>query len=319
MDKTKIAILDDYQNVARTMADWSQLPADAQLTVFNDHLEDAAALIERLQDFQIICAMRERTPFPRRLLERLPALKLLVTAGMSNASIDLWAADELGITVCGTGSPGHATAELTWGLILALARNIPWEERALRAGRWQTTLGHDLHGKTLGVIGLGRLGSKVARIGQAFGMPIVAWSQNLTAARAAECGATPLGKDELLQQADIVTLHLRLSERTRGLIAARELALMKPTAWLINTSRGPIVEEAALIAALHSGTIAGAALDVYDREPLPAEHPLLRLPNIVLTPHIGFVTEETYRVFYREMLEDILAYLQGAPVRVLKP
>lgn len=313
----KIAILDDYQSVARQLADWDSLPENTELTIFHDHLDYGDALVERLQDFEIICAMRERTPFPRELLEQLPTLKLLITAGLKNASIDVKAANELGKIACGTRSPGHATGELTWGLILSLMRQIPQEDKRTRVGHWQTTLGNDLHGKTLGVIGLGRLGSKVALIGQAFGMNVVSWSQNLTEERANEVGVKRVEKDELLAQADVITIHLRLSERTQGLIGSRELELMKPTAYLVNTSRGPIIDEAALVDALKNNKIGGAAIDVYDIEPMPTAHVLFSLENTVLTPHLGFVTEETYRVFYGEMLEDIKAYIAGEPIRVI--
>lgn len=313
----EIAILDDYQNVALQLADWSALPNDWSVQVFTDHLDDQDALAARLQPFAIVCAMRERTPFPRALLERLPNLKLLLTGGMLNASIDVQAANALGVTVCGTNSAAHATVEMTWGLILALLRHIPREDHATRAGWWQVAVGHDLRGKTLGVIGLGRLGSQVARIGLAFGMRVIAWSANLTDARAAEVGVARTGKNELLAQSDVITVHQRLSERTRGLIGAAEFALMKPSAYLINTSRGPIVEETALIDALRGRRIAGAALDVFDQEPLPQDHPLRRIDNTVITPHTAFVTEETLRLFYREMLEDIQAYLAGAPIRVI--
>ena len=316
---TNIAILDDYQNVALKMADWQRLPDTVEISVFNDHLDAGDELIQRLQPFEMICAMRERTPFPRTLLQQLPQLKLLLTAGMKNASIDIAAAYELGITVCGTRSPGHATAELTWGLILGLMRQIPQEDRATRAGHWQTTLGQDLHGKALGVIGLGRLGAKVAQIGLAFGMEVMAWSQNLRAERAAEVGVRQVDKTELLQQADVVSIHLRLSERTTDLLNTQELALMKPTAYLVNTSRGPIINEAALVAALQNRTIRGAALDVYASEPLPADHSLRRLENTIVSPHLGFVTEQTYRVFYGDMLEDIIGFMQAQPLRVLTP
>ena len=288
--------------------------------MFRDHLADEAAIAKRLGDFDVVVAMRERTPFTRALFERLPRLRLLVTTGMRNASIDLRAAADRGVVVCGTTGLPSPTAELTWALILALARHVPREDRATREGRWQETLGVTLAGKTLGVIGLGQLGSRVARVGKAFEMDVVAWSQNLTAERAAAVGATLAGsRDELLARADIVTIHLVLGERTRGLLGARELALMRPTAYLVNTSRGPIVDEQALVAALRAGAIAGAGLDVYDEEPLPADHPLRRLPNTVITPHLGYVTEETYRVFYPQAVEDIRGYLTGAPVRVLKP
>ncbi|HEX2036669.1 MAG TPA: D-2-hydroxyacid dehydrogenase family protein [Chloroflexota bacterium] len=313
----RVAILDDYQGVALQMADWGTLPTGTELQVFRHHLADEVAVAERLADVEVVVAMRERTPFPRRLLERLPKLRLLVTTGMRNASIDLAAATERGIVVCGTGGVGAATAELTWGLILALLRQIPREDAATRGGAWQVSVGVGLHDKTLGVLGLGNLGSRVATVGRAFGMRVVAWSQNLTAARAAEVGATLVGKDELLAQADILSIHLVLSERTRGLIGARELGLMKPTAYLVNTSRGPIVDEAALIDALRRSAIAGAALDVFDVEPLPADHPLRGLPNTVVTPHLGYVTAETYRVFFGDAVEDIRRFLAGTPVRVL--
>jgi phosphoglycerate dehydrogenase-like enzyme len=316
---TRVAVLDDYQGVALRLADWRALPADADVHVFRDHRHDEDALVERLEAFDVVVAMRERTPFPRRLLERLPRLRLLVTTGMRNAAIDLRAAGDRGILVCGTESLPYPTAELTWGLILALLRRIPQEDRATRSGRWQVSVGVGLRDKILGVIGLGRLGAQVATIGKAFQMTVLAWSQNLTAARAAEVGATLVGKDDLLAQADIVTLHLVLSARTRHLLGARELGRMKPTAYLINTSRGPIVDEQALVQALRQGTIAGAGLDVFDTEPLPPEHPLRRLENTVVTPHLGYVTEETYRVFYAQAVEDIQAFLRGSPLRVLRP
>src|SRR4051794_9603187 len=263
--------------------------------------------------------MRERTPFPRALLERLPALKLLVTTGAANKSIDVAAANEHGITVCGTGAHLPGTAELTWALILAVARHIPQEDASVRAGGWQQTIGLDLAGGTLGVIGLGRLGERVARIGQAFGMDVVAWSQHLTDERAAEVGVRRVEKDELLASADVVTIHLQLSDRTRDLIGERELALMKPTAILVNTSRGPIVHEPALVHALRAGTIAGAGLDVFDVEPLPARSPLRELRRAVLTPLLGYVTEKTYATFYGDAVEDVAAFLAGAPVRVMEP
>jgi phosphoglycerate dehydrogenase-like enzyme len=311
----RIAVLDDYQDVARRFADWSRL-AEHEPTLFHEPLDDPGSSLE---PFEIVCAMRERTSFPAELFDRLPNLRLLVTTGMRNAAIDMKAAASHGVTVCGTEVPSGPTAELTWGLILALARHVPVEDRGMREGGWQTTVGRDLAGMTLGVVGLGRLGSIVARYGAAFGMRLVAWSENLTAERAAECGAELVGKDELLATADVVTIHLVLSSRTRGLIGARELGLMKPAAYLVNTSRGPIVDETALLHALEDRTIAGAAIDVYDREPLPADHPLRRAPNTVLTPHLGYVTEETFRVFYGQTVEDIEAWLAGEPVRVISP
>lgn len=314
---TRIALLDDYQDVALQMADWSALPADTEIQVFRGHLADEDALVMRLQDFDIIMAMRERTPFPRRLLERLPRLQLLITSGMRNAAIDLQAAADCGTTVCGTGGLPYPTAELTWGLILGLLRHIPREDHATRTGHWQVSMGIGLQEKTLGVMGLGRLGSQVAAVGKAFQMDVLAWSQNLTAERATQCGATLVSKEELLSQSDVVTIHLVLSDRTRALVGAHELRLMQPTAYLVNTSRGPIVDEQALIQALEQGTIAGAGLDVFDEEPLPLDHPLRRLENTVITPHIGYVTDETYRVFYSDALENIQAFLNGAPLRVL--
>jgi phosphoglycerate dehydrogenase-like enzyme len=315
----RVALLDDYQGVALRLADWKSLPPGTEVVAFPDHLADESAVAARLADFEIVMAMRERTPFTRTLLERLPRLRLLVTAGMRNASIDMKAAADRGVLVCGTAGLPYPTAELAWGLILGLMRRLPAEDRATREGRWQTSLGLGLNGKTLGVLGLGTLGSRVARVGRAFEMEVLAWSANLTAARAAEVGATLVSKEELLGRSDIVSIHLVLGERTRGLIGARELAMMKRTAYLVNTSRGPIVEEAALIRALREGTIAGAGLDVYDTEPLPAGHPFLSLPNTVLAPHLGYVTEETYRVFFGQALEDVQAFLRGAPVRVLRP
>jgi phosphoglycerate dehydrogenase-like enzyme len=315
---TRVAVLDDYQGVALRLADWASLPAD--VVVFRDHVPDEASVAARLADFDVVVAMRERTPFPRSLIARLPRLRLLVTTGMRNASIDLRAAAERGVLVSGTGGLPSPTAELTWALILALVRHVPREDRATRDGRWQETLGTTLSGKTLGVLGLGQLGSRVARVGRAFEMEVLAWSQNLTAERAAAAGATLAGsKDELLARADVVTIHLVLGERTRGLLGARALALMRPSAYLVNTSRVPIVDEPALIAALRAGTIAGAGLDVYDEEPLPPDHPLRGLPNTVITPHLGYVTEETYRIFYPQALEDVRAFLAGSPVRVLSP
>jgi phosphoglycerate dehydrogenase-like enzyme len=313
----RIAVLDDYQYVAATFADWSQLPEPVEVVEFSAHVPDEDRLVARLQPFDVVIAMRERTPFPRRVLERLPNLRLLVTTGMRNPAIDVAAARELGMIVCGTGAHPTGTVELTWALVLAVARHLPQEDASVRAGGWQQSIGTDLAGGVLGVLGLGRLGERVARIGQAFGMDVVAWSQNLTDERAAEVGVRRVAKEELLETADVVTIHLQLSERTRGLIGHAELARMKPTAILVNTSRGPIVEEAALVQALREGTIAGAGLDVFDTEPLPRHHPLRELRRAVLTPHLGYVTEATYRVFYREAVEDVAAFLTGSPIRVL--
>ena len=313
----RVAILDDYQNVARRMADWASLLAGTEVVVFSDHLSDPDAVAKRLEDFDAVVAMRERTPFPRALLERLPRLKLLVTTGMRNASIDVAAAVDRKITVCGTAGLPYPTAELAWALILALFRRIPAEDRATREGRWQVSCGLGLNGKTLGVVGLGGLGSRVAKIGLAFEMQVIAWSQNLTAARAAEIGATLVTKDELLARSDVVSIHLVLGDRSRKLFGARELAMMKPSAYLINTSRGPIVEEAALLSALKEKRIAGAGLDVFDVEPLPLDHPLRKLDNVVITPHLGYVTVQNYRTYFAGVIEDITAWLGGKPVRLM--
>ena len=315
----KIAVLDDYQGVARQMADWSALPPGWEIEVFPDHLADEGSLVERLKDFQAVIGMRERTPFPRSVLSQLPELRLLITTGGGNASFDLPAATELGIVVCGTGGAGEGPTELTWGLTIGLLRKIPQEDRLTRAGHWQTTIGVGLKGKTLGLIGLGHIGGLMARVGNAFDMNVIAWSQNLTAPRAAECQATLVDKDTLFRDSDIASVHLRLSDRTRGLVGARELALMKPTAYLVNISRGPIVDEAALIDALRRNAIAGAALDTFDVEPLPLDHPLLQLENTIIAPHLGYVTEEGYRAFYAGAIEDIRAYTAGEPVRVINP
>ena len=315
-----IAVLDDYQGVALELADWSVLPSDCRIQVFRDHFSDVHAVAERLREFEVVAAMRERTPFPRELLEELPNLQLLVTTGMRNAAIDLEAATDVGVLVCGTDSgPVNPPAELTWGLILGLARHIHQEDAALRQGRWGATIGPSLEGKVLGVLGLGRLGSAVARVGVAFGMSVIAWSQNLTEERAAQHGARLVSKDQLFQQSDVVSLHVQLSRRTQGLVGARELGLMKPTALLINTARGPIVDEPALIEALRNGTIAGAGLDVFDQEPLPADHPFKQLDNTLLTPHLGYATPEQLGVRYQGTVEDIAAYLAGNPIKVLNP
>jgi phosphoglycerate dehydrogenase-like enzyme len=313
----RLAILDDYQNVALSMANWEALKPAVDVQVFHDTLATEDAVADRLRDFEIVVAMRERTPFRRSLLERLPKLKLLVTTGMVNASIDVKAATELGVTVCGTRSSSYSTMELAWGLILALARSIPREDAGMRRGGWQMTVGVELHGKVLGILGLGKIGSQIPAVGAAFHMEVIAWSQNLTAERAALVGAKRVEKDELFRRSDFLTIHTVLSKRTRGLVGASDLAAMKPTAYLINTSRGPIVNEQALIAALENHTIAGAGLDVYDEEPLPADHVLRRMENVVLTPHIGYVTAEKYRVFYADVVENVQAFLAGCPVRVI--
>jgi phosphoglycerate dehydrogenase-like enzyme len=315
--ETKIAVLDDYQHAAREFGPWSELGAGAEVTVFTDHVSDRDAVVERLAPFDVIVAMRERTRFPRAVLERLPRLRLLVSTGMGTAHIDVAAARERGITVCGTGGRGEPPAELTWALILGLARHIAEEDAGIRAGSWGLTVGTDLAGATLGVIGLGNLGQRVARVGLAFGMRVIAWSQNLDPGLAAAAGVEPVTKQALLREADVVTIHLRLSERTTGLIGAADLALLKPTALLVNTSRGPIVDEAALVDALRSGRIGGAGLDVFDAEPLPPGHPLRTTPRTLLTPHIGYVSASSYRVFYGDAVEDIRAFLDGRPIREL--
>jgi len=313
----RLAILDDYQRTACAMADWDSLRPTVLLQAFHDTLANEDAVFERLRDFEIVVAMRERTRFPRSLLERLSKLQLLITTGMRNASIDVKAAIERGIVVSGTGMLPYPTMELCWGLILALARNIVREDAGMRKGDWQTTLGTGLSGKVLGVVGLGNLGSQVARIGKAFHMDVIAWSPNLTTERASALGVHRVEKDELFRRADFVTIHLVLAPRTRGLVGPGELAAMKPTSYLVNTSRGPIVDESALIAALENRRIAGAALDVYNHEPLPTNHALRRLENVVLTPHLGYVTAENYREAYGQAVENVRSFLAGSPIRVL--
>lgn len=312
----KIVVLDDYQHAAAAFADWEAL--DAQVVFVHDHLT-GEALLETLSDATVVVAMRERTAFDAELLQQLDALRLLVTTGAANASIDVAAAQARGVTVCGTRSLASPTAELTWGLILAVARQLPEGDSGIRSGGWQTTIGTELAGKTLGVIGLGRLGQRVARVGLAFEMEVLAWSQNLDPELARGLGVVPTSKDELLARSDVVSLHLRLSKRTRGVVGEQELARMKPSAYLVNTARGPLVDEPALVAALQSGAIAGAALDVYDEEPLPLDHPLRSTPRTVLTPHLGYVTEGGYAVFYGDAVEDIRAWLVGEPIRVIQP
>jgi phosphoglycerate dehydrogenase-like enzyme len=312
----RIAILDDYQHAALASADWAALGAE-EVTPFHGHIADTADLVSDLRRFDVVVAMRERTPFDSERIRLLPQLKLLVTTGMANASIDLAAAGEAGVTVCGTGGSAGATVELTWALILSLTRHVPAEDAGIRAGGWQHTLGFGLRGRTLGVVGLGNLGRQVATVGRAFGMEVLAWSQHLTAAAARAAGVTPVAKDELFGSSDVVTIHYKLSPRSAGLVGAREIGLMSPKAYLVNTSRGPIVDTDALLEALRTGAIAGAALDVYDEEPLPAGHPLRNAPRTVLTPHIGYVTDDGYRVFFGEAVEDIAAFAAGHPVRVL--
>jgi len=314
----RCAILDDYQNVALAMADWSSVTADVEIKVFNEHLGSAEKVIAALQGFTIVCAMRERTAFPRAVIEALPDLKLLITTGMRNASIDLDAAKARGIVVCGTPAFGHGTAAIAIGLMLELARHIGYENARLKAGAlWQTTIGLEFEGMTLALLGLGRLGTRVAQIGRAFGFEVIAWSQNLTAERCKDAGVEYVSRDDLFRRADFLSIHLQLSSRTRGLIGARELGLMKPTAFLINTSRGPIVDETTLVGVLRDRRIAGAGLDVFEVEPLPLAHPLRRLDNVVLTPHLGYVTAQNYRAFFAGTVEDIRAFLDGRPVRVL--
>jgi phosphoglycerate dehydrogenase-like enzyme len=309
MKTYKIAVLDDYQNAALESADWSVLGQRADLTVFKDHLADPEAVIERLMPFDVICVMRERSPLPRNIIERLPNLKLIASTGAGNASIDVAAAGERGIAVVHTGYRSDPAIEFTWALILASARHIVTENNSVRSGGWQKTVGADLRGKTLGVLGLGRIGSEVARIGKAFGMNLIAWSENMTPQAAEAAGATLVSKNQLFEQADILTIHLVLSSRTRGLIGAAELARMKPTARLINTSRGPIVEEQALISVLKNKQIAGAAVDVFDVEPLPPDHPFRALDNILATPHIGYVSQGLYKTFYEDTVSNIRKWL----------
>jgi len=313
----QIAVIDDWQNVARGVVDWSPLAAVGRVHFLHDYPADTATMIERLKGFAVICVMRERSTFDKALLQGLPNLKLLVTGGMRNAAIDIAAAKALGIQVCSTDSYKQAAPELTWALIMASTRNLLAEANSLRAGGWQVGLGGDLNGKTLGILGLGSIGQRVAQFAQVFGMRVIAWSENLTPERAVQAGATWVSKRELFEQADILTIHLVLSDRSRGLVDAEALSWMKPTARLVNTARGPIVDEQALAQALTTGRLAGAALDVYAEEPLPVDHPFRHLPNVLATPHVGYVSEQNYRQFYEQMIEDIQAWAKGAPIRVL--
>ena len=325
----RVAILDDYQQVSLASTDWSAVRPLAEIDVFAKHIASTEALVSALEPYDVIVAMRERTFFDASRLSQLPRLRLLVTTGMANTSIDLAAASAQGITVCGTGGSAYSTAELTWGLILALVRHIPEEDRRMKtvgraggaalgvSGGWQQTVGTDLHGKKLGLVGLGHQGQTVAKIGRAFGMKLAAWSQNLDPDIAKKAHAEAVSKEELFSSCDVVTVHYKLGPRSVGLVGAAELALMKPSAYLVNTSRGPIVDSAALLSALRSGSIAGAALDVFDVEPLPLSDPLRSAPNVVLTPHLGYVTEDAYRVFYGDAAKDIVAFASGSPVRVL--
>jgi phosphoglycerate dehydrogenase-like enzyme len=318
----RLAILDDYQGVALSRGPWDRLPQDLAIEVFRDTLTDLNALAARLAPFDAILMMRERTAFLRPLLERLPNLRLLITTAARNRSIDLAAATARGVTVCGTPSFGHPTVDLTWGLILSLMRRIPEQQASLRAGGWQIapggSVGNTLEDRTLGLVGLGNLGSRVAKVGAAFGMKTIGWSQNLTAEKAAAAGATAVDKATLMAESDVISLHLVLSDRSRGIIGAGDLARMKPGAFIVNTSRGPLIDQPALIAALTEGRIAGAGLDVFDVEPLPPGHPILTAPNTILTPHLGYVTEENYRVYFHGAVEVIEGYLAGKPIRELR-
>ncbi|MFZ3250858.1 MAG: D-2-hydroxyacid dehydrogenase family protein [Pseudolabrys sp.] len=318
MGMVRAAILDDYQNVAMKMADWSAISKDVELKVFNAPLGGPDAVIKALQGFAVVVGMRERTAFPRKVIEALPDLKLLITTGARNNSFDVKACTERGVTVCGTGSFGSPTTGIAFGLMLELTRRIGFENARLKAGApWQVTIGRDLEGLTLGILGLGKLGQRSAAVGKAFGMKTIAWSQNLTEEKAKGAGADLVAKEDLFRNADFVTIHLVLSDRSRGLVGAKELGLMKKTACLINTSRGPIVDEKALIDALQNNTIAGAGLDVFDVEPLPLDHPFRKMDNVVITPHLGYVSEQNYRKYFPEVVEDIRAWLDGKPMRVI--
>jgi phosphoglycerate dehydrogenase-like enzyme len=312
-----VTVLDDYQDIALASADWSAVQARWDVQVVREHLDDADELVRRLAGSEVVVAMRERTSLPAAVLQRLPQLRLLVTTGMANAAIDLAAAAAQGVTVCGTTGSGNAVPELTIGMIIALTRNFAQEDAAMRAGGWQHTIGPGLAGSTLGVVGLGRLGAPVATLARAFDMTVVAWSPHLTQQRADEHGVRAVGKRELFAESDVITIHMPLSDASRGLIGAKELAVMKPTAYLINTSRGPIVDETALVDALRERRIGGAGLDVFDTEPLPPDHPLRTLPNTLLLPHIGYVTTDGYRTWFGQVVEDVVSWADGRPVRVL--
>ena len=315
--RTRVVVLDDLEHVALDAADWSRLGPDVTVEAIGEHLE-GDALVAALAGAGVVVCMRERTPFPRALLGRLPDLRLLVTTGARNAAVDLAACREAGVVVCGTTGGSPAVVEHAWALVLAAARDLPGRAASMRAGGWVPTAGFDLAGKTLGLVGLGRTGSRMAAIGTAFGMRVVAWSENLTAERAEACGAVRVGKAELFATSDIVSLHVLLSDRTRGLVGRPELRAMKPTAWLVNTSRGPVVDEAVLVEALRDRWFAGAALDVFDTEPLPADHTLRTLPGTILTPHTGYVTLDTFRAWYADVVEDVAGWLAGTPLRVLE-
>ena len=314
----RAAILDDYQNVAMAMADWSPVAKDVEIEVFNEPFASQHAAVKALQGFAIVVGMRERTPFPRAVIEALPDLKLLITTGAKNNSFDLKAAAEHGVTVCGTGAVGSPTTGITFGLILELTRRIGFENGRLKRGeRWQVTIGQDLEGLTLGIVGLGKLGRRSAEVAKAFGMKVIAWSQNLTPEKAGEAGVAYASREELFATSDIVTVHYQLGPRSRGLITANDLGRMKKTAYLVNTARGPLVDEQALIAALREKRIAGAGLDVFDVEPLPLDHPFRALDNVVITPHLGYVSEQNYKKYFSDIVEDIRAWLDGKPVRVI--
>jgi len=304
----KIAILDDYQNIALKMADWSAIEKQARVTVFYAHIDDDH-IVEKLMDFEVVCIMRERTVLTREILSQLKNLKLIVSTGKRNASLDVKACDDLGIMVEMTGYVESGAPELTWALLMALARKVVVENGNVRSGAWQTTVGVDLKGKTIGIVGLGRIGSKIAAYARAFDMKVIAWSENLTAEKAAEVGAVLVSKESLFRWSDFISVHLVLSERSKGIVGVSELGMMKPSAFLVNTSRGPLIDESALIDALVNMRIAGAALDVYDTEPLPEGHVLRTLDNVLATPHIGYVTEETYRVFYGDTVKAIESWL----------
>ncbi len=313
----RIAILDDYFDAAIRLADWSALKGRADIKVFREPFGSEEGAADQLSDFEIVVGMRERTPFPATLIRRLPKLKLLITTGMRNLSFDLEAAKIQGVAVCGTGSAGSPTSELAVGLMIGLMRDIPGQFASMKRGGWQTRPGYDLAGKTLGLLGLGKLGGAVAAVGNAFHMKVIAWSHNLTEERASECKARRVEKDDLFRQSDVLSIHLILSGRTRGLVGSRELRMMKSTAYLINTSRGPIVDEDALLETIQEKRIAGAAIDVYGIEPLPPDHPLRKLDNVLLTPHLGYVSVENLTRMYQNAVEDIVAFLDGKPVRVL--
>jgi len=315
----RAAILDDYQNVAMKFADWSAISKDVEIKVFNAPLGGPEAAIKTLQGFAIVVGMRERTPFPRKVIEALPDLKLLITTGARNNSFDIKACAERGVTVCGTGAAGSPTTGIAFGLMLELTRRIGFENARLKAGEpWQVTIGRDLEGLTLGILGLGKLGQRSAVVGKAFGMKMIAWSQNLTEEKAKAAAADLVSKEDLFRNADFITIHLVLSDRSRGLVGAKEFSLMKKTSYLINTSRGPIVDEKALIAALQNKAIGGAGLDVFDVEPLPLDHPFRKMDNVVITPHLGYVSEQNYRKYFPDIVEGIRAWLDGKPVRVIE-